>query len=56
MYRAVHAFQTLDIETTPMAAPDLLSAAKAWKWPFPAIETMLVESAKIAYYSPHDWI
>ena len=56
MYRAIRVFRKLGIEATPMAVPDVLNAAKAWAWRFLAFETMLVESAKIAYYSLRGWI
>src|SRR6266700_5752579 len=50
MYRAIRVFRKLGIEVVPMAAPDVLQAAKHWNGRFPAFETMLVETGKTAYY------
>ena len=56
MYRAIRVFRKLGIEVTPMPVPDVLSSAERWNGRFPAFETMLVESVKIAYYSLRGWI
>ena len=56
MYRAVHAFRKLGVEVAPMPAPDVLQAAEHWNGRFPAFQTMLVESGKIAYYRLRGWI
>jgi len=56
MYRAVRVFRKLGIEALPMPAPDVLQAADHWKGRFPAFQTMLVESGKIAYYRLRGWI
>jgi hypothetical protein len=39
-----------------MAVPDVLQAAEHWDGRFPAFETLLVESAKIVYYSLRGWM
>src|SRR6266567_1147257 len=56
MYRAIRVFRKLGIEVAPMAAPDVLQAAKHWNGRFPAFETMLVETGKTAYYRLRGWI
>jgi uncharacterized SAM-binding protein YcdF (DUF218 family) len=56
MYRALRVFRKLGIEVTPMAVPDVLQAAEHWDGRFPAFETLLVESAKIVYYSLRGWM
>ena len=56
MYRAVRVFRKLGIEVTPMPVPDVLRSTEHWNGRFPAFETMVVESAKIAYYSLRGWI
>ncbi len=56
MYRAIRVFRKLGIEVVPMAAPDVLQAAKHWNGRFPAFETMLVETGKTAYYRLRGWI
>ena len=56
MYRAVRVFRKLGIEVTPMPVPDVLRSTEHWNGRFPAFETMVVESAKIAYYGLRGWI
>jgi len=56
MYRAVRVFRTLGIEVLCMPAPDVLQAAEHWNGRFPAFQTMLVESGKIAYYRLRGWM
>ena len=56
MYRAIRVFRKVGIEVAPMPVPDVLRSAEHWNGRFPAFETMLVESAKIAYYSLRGWI
>ena len=56
MYRAIRVFRKLGIEVTPMPVPDVLRSAEHWNGRLPAFETMLVESAKIAYYSLRGWM
>jgi len=56
MYRAIRAFRKVGIGATPMAAPDVLHAAEHWTGRFSAFETMLIETAKIAYYRLRGWI
>ena len=56
MYRAVRVFRKLGIEVTPMPVPDVLRSTEHWNGRFPAFETMVVESVKIAYYGLRGWI
>jgi len=56
MFRALRVFRKLGIEVTPMPVPDAMRSADHWNGRFPAFETMLIESAKIAYYSLRGWI
>lgn len=56
MLRALGVFRKLKIEVAPMAAPDVLHATEHWPGRFPAFETMVEESAKIAYYELRGWM
>jgi len=56
MFRAIRVFRKLGIDADPMAAPDVLHSTEHWNGRFPALETMLVESVKIAYYKLRGWI
>ena len=56
MYRAIRVFRKQGIEATPMPVPDVLRSAEHWNGRFPAFETMLVESARIAYYRLRGWM
>jgi uncharacterized SAM-binding protein YcdF (DUF218 family) len=56
MYRAIRVFRKQGIEATPMLVPDVLRSAEHWIGRFPAFETMLVESARIAYYRLRGWM
>ena len=56
MFRALRVFRKLGIEVTPMPVPDAMRSADHWNGRFPAFETMLIESAKIAYYSLRGWM
>jgi uncharacterized SAM-binding protein YcdF (DUF218 family) len=56
MYRALRVFRKLGIEAAPMAVPDVLHSTEQWNGRFSAFETMLIESAKIAYYAARGWI
>lgn len=56
MFRAIRVFRKLGIEAAPMAVPDLLQKTQHWDGRFPAFETMLEESVKIAYYELRGWI
>jgi uncharacterized SAM-binding protein YcdF (DUF218 family) len=56
MYRAVRVFRKLGIEVTPMPVPDVLRSTEHWNGRFPAFETLVVESTKIAYYGLRGWI
>jgi uncharacterized SAM-binding protein YcdF (DUF218 family) len=56
MLRALAVFHSLKIDAAPMAAPDLLYAAEHWRGRFPAFETLVAESAKIAYYELRGWM
>lgn len=56
MYRAIRVFCKAGVVATPEAVPDVLHAAEHWTGRFSAFETMLIETAKIAYYRLHGWI
>jgi uncharacterized SAM-binding protein YcdF (DUF218 family) len=56
MLRALAVFHKLKIDVAPMAVPDALHATEHWPGRFPAFETMVVESAKIAYYELRGWM
>ena len=56
LYRALRVFRKLGIEAAPMAVPDVLHSTEQWNGRFSAFETMLIESAKIAYYAARGWI
>jgi uncharacterized SAM-binding protein YcdF (DUF218 family) len=56
MFRALRVFRKLQIEVTPMPAPDALHSTEHWNGRFQAFETMLVESAKILDYAVRGWI
>ncbi len=56
MLRAVRVFRKLGVDVAPMAVPDVLHSTEHWNGRFQAFETMLVESAKIAYYCFRGWI
>ena len=56
MYRAIRVFRKLGIEATPMPVPDVLRSAEHWNGRFPALETMFVETAKIANYPLRGWM
>ncbi|MGD0859239.1 MAG: ElyC/SanA/YdcF family protein [Terracidiphilus sp.] len=56
MNRAIQVFRKQGIEATPMPVPDVLRSAEHWNGRFPALETMLVESAKIVYYQIRCWM
>ena len=56
MYRALRVFRKLNIEVTPMPAPDVLHSTEHWNGRFQAFETMVVESAKILDYAVRCWI
>ena len=55
MFRALRVFRGLGVEVTPMPVPDVLQAAEHWNGRFPAFETMLPESGKIANYQIRGW-
>ena len=56
MYRALRVFRKLNIEVTPMPAPDVLHSAEHWNGRFQAFEIMVIESAKIFDYAVRGWI
>lgn len=56
MYRAIRVFRKAGVVATPEAVPDVLHAAEHWTGRFSAFETMLIETAKIAYYRFRGWI
>jgi uncharacterized SAM-binding protein YcdF (DUF218 family) len=56
MYRAIRVFRKLGVEVTPMPVPDVLRSTEHWNGRFPAFQSMLVESGKIAYYYLPGWI
>lgn len=56
MFRAIRVFRKVGIDVTPMVAPDVLHSTEHWNGRFQAFETMMVESAKIAYYKVRGWI
>jgi uncharacterized SAM-binding protein YcdF (DUF218 family) len=56
MYRAIRAFRKVGIVAIPEATPDVLHAAEHWTGRFSGFETMLIETAKIAYYRLRGWI
>ena len=56
MFRALRVFRKLGVDVTPMAVTDLLQITTHWYGRFPAFETMLEESVKIAYYKLRGWI
>jgi uncharacterized SAM-binding protein YcdF (DUF218 family) len=56
MFRAIRVFRKLGIDCAPMVAPDVLHATEHWNGRFSAFEIMLVEWAKIAWYSLRGWI
>jgi len=56
MLRALGTFRKLKIDVTPMAVPDLLHGTEGWPGRFPAFQTMLTETAKIAYYKLRGWM
>jgi uncharacterized SAM-binding protein YcdF (DUF218 family) len=56
MYRAIRVFRKLHVEVTPMAVRDVLQTSAGWGGRFGSFETMLLESAKIVYYSLRGWI
>lgn len=55
-YRAIRVFCKAGVVATPEAVPDVLHAAEHWTGRFSAFETMLIETAKIAYYRFRGWI
>jgi uncharacterized SAM-binding protein YcdF (DUF218 family) len=56
MLRALGTFRKLKIEVEPMAVPDVLHATESWPGRFPAFQTMVTESMKIAYYKLRGWM
>jgi len=56
MLRAIRVFRKLGIDVAPMAVADLSQMTMHWYGRFPAFETMLGESVKIAYYKLRGWI
>jgi uncharacterized SAM-binding protein YcdF (DUF218 family) len=56
MFRALRVFRKLGVEVSPRPVPDVLQAAEHWNGRFPAFQTMLVESGKIAYYQFRGWL
>jgi len=56
MYRALRVFRKVGIQVTPMAVPDVLHSTEHWNGRFPGFETMLIETAKIAYYELRGWM
>ena len=56
MFRAIRAFRKVGIVATPEAVPDVLHAAQHWTGRFSALETMMLETVKIAYYRLRGWI
>jgi uncharacterized SAM-binding protein YcdF (DUF218 family) len=56
MLRALAVFRKLKIDVAPIAVPDVLHATEHWPGRFPAFETMVAESAKIAYYKLRGWM
>ena len=56
MLRALGTFRKLKIDVTPMAVPDVLHGTEGWPGRFPAFQTMLTETAKIAYYKLRGWM
>lgn len=56
MYRAIRVFRKAGVVATPEAVPDVLHTAEHWTGRFSAFETMLIETAKIAYYRFRGWI
>jgi uncharacterized SAM-binding protein YcdF (DUF218 family) len=56
MYRAIRVFRKLGMDVTPMPVPDVLKATGRWNGRFPALQTMMIESAKIVDYKLHGWI
>jgi uncharacterized SAM-binding protein YcdF (DUF218 family) len=56
MYRAIRAFRKVGIMASPEAAPDVLHGTEHWTGRFSGFETMMLETAKIAYYRLRGWI
>ncbi len=56
MYRAIRAFRKAGIVAAPEATPDVLHSAEHWTGRFSGFETMMLETAKIAYYRLRGWI
>jgi uncharacterized SAM-binding protein YcdF (DUF218 family) len=56
IYRALRVFRKQGIEAAPMAVPDVSQAAEHWQGRIPALETMALETIKIAYYRCRGWM
>jgi uncharacterized SAM-binding protein YcdF (DUF218 family) len=56
IYRALRVFRKLQVDVTPMPAPDALQLADHWNSRFSVFETLLTETWKIVYYGLRGWI
>jgi uncharacterized SAM-binding protein YcdF (DUF218 family) len=56
MYRALRVFRKAGVDVAPMAVPDVFHSTEHWNGRFGALETMVVETAKIADYAIRGWI
>jgi uncharacterized SAM-binding protein YcdF (DUF218 family) len=56
MYRAQRVFKRLGVDVSPMPVPDVTKSGQRWTGRFSGFQTLVLESAKIAYYKAHGWI
>jgi len=56
MYRAQRVFRRLGVEVAPMPVPDVTKSGQRWTGRFSGFQTLVLESAKIAYYKAHGWM
>jgi uncharacterized SAM-binding protein YcdF (DUF218 family) len=56
MFRALHTFRKAGIDAAPIAVPDAIRNSKGWAGRFSALQNLIVEYFKIAYYAIRGWI
>jgi uncharacterized SAM-binding protein YcdF (DUF218 family) len=56
MFRAQRVFRRLGVDVVPMPVPDVTKSGQRWTGRFSGFQTLILESAKIAYYKAHGWI
>lgn len=56
MFRALRTFRKAGVEAAPMAVSDAIRGSKGWAGRFSALQNLVIENLKIAYYAIRGWI